>query len=175
MNKLLKVIQTKSIIVFIFFSFITLLLYFPTAKSGFVTDFTGWQKSYEQGSFKDIINCFGYNGLHQFLHLIFYSLFRFLGTDNPNWYVLFSLFHASIAYSIFKVFSIIFEDFKLKRANITALFAAVLFLVNPYQTEVLVWRVCVHYIIMAFCFVGSIWYLHQWLKVQSSKFKIQNI
>lgn len=154
---------------FLLFCILTLLLYYPTARAGFVTDFLQWQINYEKGSFADIINCFGYSGLHQFLHLVFYSLFRMLGRDSILWYVLFSIFHAGIAFTAFRVFQQIFSDFDYKEAGIVAFTGAFLFLINPYQTEVLVWRTCIHYIIMGFSFLWIIKLTHLWLIHQKTK------
>ncbi len=174
MFSFLYLIKKSNIASFIFFLLLILFLYYPSRYAGFVTDFTGWQKSYEAGSFIDIINCFGYNGLHQFLHLVFYSLFKILGRDTIGWYILFSVLHAGIASFMYYVFTQIFKDFNLANANAISFFAAILFLLSPYQTEVLVWRVCIHYIIMAYCFLLCLWNVHLWLQSNNLKYLLMS-
>ena len=71
--------------VFLIIWVITMLSYIPSIGAGFVFDFPGWQNAYEQGSFGDILNCFGYHGNHQFLHLIFYSFYEIFYIQGIPW------------------------------------------------------------------------------------------
>ena len=55
---------------------ISLLLYWKSSNYGLVTDYMGWLNKYRAGDWTDIIHCFNYPGLHQFFHLINYTIYK---------------------------------------------------------------------------------------------------
>ena len=135
------------------FLVVALITYFPTIGAGFVYDFAGWQKEYEAGSFADIINCFGYKGNHQVLHLFFYSFYKLFHIAGWPWYLLFTALHAVNAWLLF---TWIRRSLVSTRGNVTwiAGLTSLLFLIHPYSIEVVVWKVCLHYLLSMTAILG---------------------
>lgn len=133
--------------VLIGFTVVAFLIYFPTIGAGFVYDFLGWQKQYENGSFRDIIHSFGYNGNHQLLHLVFYSFYKVFHISGIPWYIFFTSLHVLNAWLIYFLLSNLNVDWNLKASHPLIIGVAGLFLINPYTIEPVVWKVCVHYLL----------------------------
>lgn len=126
---------------------ISLISYIPSIGSGFVFDFVGWQRAYNAGSFADIINCFGYHGNHQFLHLLFYTFYKIFHIQGVPWYLLFCTLHAVNGFMLYKLIIKLSAHWKYNFPELLAIIAAVLFLINPYNVETVVAKVCLHYLI----------------------------
>ncbi len=137
----------SSLYAFLLFWAVALLSFIPSIGSGFVYDFLGWQKEYAQGSFADIINCFGYNGNHQFLHLIFYSFYKLFHIQGFPWYLLFCTLHAVNGYLLYKLILHLARLWEFQIAPSLVLLGVIVFLLHPYSVEPVVWKVCVHYLI----------------------------
>src|SRR5688572_18768531 len=133
---------------------VSLLSFIPSIGSGFVFDFVGWQRAYNAGSFADIINCFGYHGNHQFLHLLFYTFYKIFHIQALPWYLLFSTLHAVNGFMLYKLIIKLSAHWKYNFPELLALIAAALFLINPYNVEVVVAKVCLHYLISAFALLA---------------------
>ncbi len=170
MNLLINILCNKPYWVFILYFLVTLVLYAPTAYAGFVTDFANWQEIYDKSTFSDLKNCFGYPGLHHLQHLVFYSFYKTFGRDSIAWYLFSALLHSGVAYLSFRVCSKIFTDFGLKNSEIICFLGAFIFLISPYHTDTIVWRVCFHYFTMGIIFLLSLWYTHLWLKTNRIKY-----
>lgn len=134
---------------FLLFFVLTLVMYHPAREAGFVTDWLGWQQEYDAGSWKDVLNCFGYKGMQQVTQAVMYGLYRMFGTDGVSWYIIFSLLHAVNAWLLSGLFRRMFVRLGITRATTISLVGALLFLLCPYQAEVLIWRACVHYLLSA--------------------------
>ena len=126
---------------------ISLVSFLPSIGAGFVYDYLGWQKEYEQGTFADIINCFGYKGNHQFLHFVFYSFYKIFNIAGLPWYLFFTSLHAVNGYLLYRFMLQLSDYWKVNIPQIIALGATFIFLLHPYSVEPVVWRVCVHYLI----------------------------
>lgn len=150
-------------IVFISFWMLSLVIYYRTMEAGFVGDFVGWQESYDKGSFKDILNCFGYKGLHQLLHLVFYSFYRLFRTNGLPWYLLFTFLHALNGTLMFRVAHFLVKQLSIKKPAQIAAASALAFLVNPFNVEPLVWKVCVHYLLSLTFLLIILWNVGQYL------------
>lgn len=133
--------------VFALFGALTLVLYYPARHSGFVTDWLGWQQEYDAGNWRDVLHCFGYKGMQQVTQAVMFGLYRLFGTDGTRWYLVFGLLHAFNGWLLFGLFRRILRHLSLADHTIIAAMGALLFLVSPYQTEVLIWRACVHYLL----------------------------
>lgn len=125
---------------------VSLLSYLPSIGAGFVFDFLGWQQAYEKGTFADIIHCFGYNGNHQLLHLVFYSLYELFFIDGLPWYLVFCTLHGINGYLLYRLMLRLAAQWQFTITPLFAFLGAVLFLLHPYNVEVVVWKVCVHYL-----------------------------
>ena len=136
---------------------LSLLLLYPSYQYGIVTDFLNWIHRYQSGNFGDIINCFNYPGLHQFFHLINYSFYLLAGTNHFTWYVLFAMLHGLNAYLVFKLSTKLLNHFKTPtRHELTALIIGILFLIYPYNLEAVIWKACLHYLIVTFLMLNGL-------------------
>ena len=127
------------------FLLITLLTYFPTIGSGFVFDFVGWQRLYNQGGFGDIINCFGYHGNQQIYHLFTYTLYKLFHLNGFAWYLVFCSFHAFNGWLLFQWIRQVTKDWKIEWLNVYSWLACLMFLLHPYAVEAVVFKACIQY------------------------------
>src|SRR5687768_3115035 len=132
---------------FLIFLGLSLIAFFPTIGSGFVYDFPGWQKEYAQGSFINILDCFGYNGNHQFLHFVFYTFYRIFHIQGFPWYIFFCILHAINGYLLYHLIITLCRQWLINIPSAVAFASAAIFLLHPYSVEAVVWKVCVHYLI----------------------------
>ncbi len=155
----------------IFFAALVLSIafYFPTYKAGLVTDWLSWYYWYQAGDFGDIIHCFGYRGLHQFFHLIHYPIFRLCDNSGFSWYLIYAFMHGVNAFLVFYTFRRLILFFKGDHSFWIALITAIIFLISPFQVEVLVWKVCFHYMMVLALFLLSINSLIPWITTRQSK------
>ncbi len=149
----------KSLWILVAFAAATLLLYYPTSNGGFAADFVGWKDRFDAGTWSDLPNCFGYNGLHQFFHLFFYSFYKAFEINGLWWYVVFSIAHAFNGWLLFLFLKKLLFHLNFSAQAAPALIAAVLFLLCPYQSEVLVWKVCFHYLLSTGLILGCLYFL----------------
>lgn len=156
--------------VFIAFFLFTSVFYFSTQGAGMVFDFNSWLAHYETGTYKDVLNSFGYPGLHQMEQFAFFSLFKLFGYNHFGWYLSFVLLHSFTAFVGFKFLNLLLAHFKVKHAYQIALFSASLFLISPMAADTVVNKVTVHYFLSAI-FIYSALYFE--LKYYVSRKKIE--
>ena len=121
-----------------------------------VHDFLGWLIKYAEGSWGDVWDGFGYFGLHPVFHIINYGTFRLFGYNQLAWYLVFAVLHGLSAYLLFYFLRKIFSAFTIERGIWIALFASLGFLLGPYQTEVVTWKACMHYLLTTIFFLSGI-------------------
>jgi hypothetical protein len=146
---------------------IATVFYLPTAQYGFVSDFLGWMVKYKEGSPADIPGSFGYRGLHPFFHLVNYSFFRFAGLSGFLWTLFFAMLHGVNGYLVFKVTFRMSELIKIKSATSIAIISSLIFLLNPYQVEVVTWKACLHYLMSMALFGYGFLLIIQWLDTKN--------
>ena len=139
---------------FLFIAF-AILWYYPARNYGFVSDFLGWFHKYQNGSYADVIHCFGYNGLHQFFHLLNFTVFKLFGTSSISWSILFAAFHGLNSFLVFILVKDLTDRWQLKLPHLEW-FAAVMFLIAPFQLEVVSWNACLHYLMSLFVLLSSL-------------------
>lgn len=132
--------------VFLMLLAVSLVSQIPSIGAGFMHDFVGWQARYDAGNFSDIIHCFGYHGHHQLLHFVFFSFYKIFHLNGFAWYLFFGALHAVNGYLIYEIVLFFLKKINSKIA-FTALAAGVLFILNPYTLEAVVWKACVHYLL----------------------------
>ena len=123
-------------------------LYFPAARAGFVTDFTGWLDQVKNHPFWEYINRSNFHvhclyQVTQFHTYIFYHLF---GINAWAWHILFITLHAINCGLLFRLCSSMMEDAGVKAAKATAFAGVLLFCVSPYLSEVVIWEPSYHYL-----------------------------
>ncbi len=136
------------------FLLITLITYFPTIGSGFVFDFVGWQRLYDQGSFTDIINCFGYKGNQQVYHLFFYTIYYFFHLKGLPWYFVFCALHAFNGWLLFVWMRQVTHDWGISIPFVFILLTILVFLIHPYCVEPVAYKACVQYLISLSAILG---------------------
>ncbi|MCC6460638.1 MAG: hypothetical protein IT260_09235 [Saprospiraceae bacterium] len=127
-----------------------LALYWPTRQAGFVMDWLGWQYAYNRDGWAGIPGSFGYPGLQPVLHLGNYLLYWLFGANSPVWYLVFAALHGANAWLLYRLALRLPLGIAPGEAQFIALSASALFLLSPYAAEVVVWRVCLHYLLALF-------------------------
>ena len=155
MSKFLKIDDKKSRLgnwgAFTFFLLLTLLFYYPTIGSGFTTDVTGGIERIENQPFINIFKSFGFPALNQISIFGFYAMYQIFGLAGLPWYLLFCFLHALNGYLFWQFFRKTLSDFNYQNAGQITFFSTLFFLICPYQSEVLVWRACLNYLLVT-CF-----------------------
>jgi len=124
----------------------TLILFSPVYGAGFVTDFLGWIDCYQGTSLLEAHTCFGVKGLYYIPFILLYTFSALFGFTALPWYLAFAGFHALNGYLLMRMLCTLG---KLYDVRITSLFlyaSALLFLVSPYQVEVVAWKACFNYL-----------------------------
>ena len=127
---------------------LSLGLYYKSSNYGLVTDYMGWLNKYRAGSWSDIIHCFNYPGLHQFFHLVNYSIYKITLGNTFGLYVIFAVTHGLVGYGVYRSLRKFSEWLQWQEGSLVAFFAAVLFLVSPFQIEAVTWKACYHYLMV---------------------------
>ena len=129
------------------FVVVALAVYWPTRQAGFVMDWFGWQYAYNRDGWAGVPVSFGYPGLHPVLHLGNYTLYWLFGANSPAWYAVFALLHGTNAWLLYRLALRLPLRLPAAQAQLVAWGAGALFLLSPYAAEVVVWRVCLHYLL----------------------------
>lgn len=123
---------------------VSLAIFWPSRNAGFVVDWLGWQMRYEAGSWLDVPKSFGYQALQPVLQFCNYLMFRVFQTEGLPWYLLFATLHGANGWLLYRLVRRLLNN---DTAQSPALAAGFLFLLSPYTAEVVVWRVCLHYLL----------------------------
>ncbi len=123
-------------------------VYFPAARAGFVTDFTGWLEQVRSQGFWDFINRthFQAKSLYQLTQFNTYVLYKLLGTSAWLWHLLFITLHTVNAYLLFVFSKDLLEDAGEKQGRMIASIGALLFCLSPYISEVIIWEPAFHFL-----------------------------
>ena len=143
-------------------------MYYPTRNSGIVTDFLSWLYKYQNGSYIDVLNCFGYTGHHQFFHFINFSLYKLIGINHFGWYFVFALFHGVNGYLVFLFSRKWFKRWQVD-FSLAHFYVAIIFLISPYHVETLTWKACFHYIMSVGMTMSAFLFLIRYLETSSKR------
>jgi hypothetical protein len=138
------------------------LVYFRTWNAGFVTDFTGLQWRLEGAAWFEFLHCFGFPALQQLLHLILYIFYNIFNANGLPWYLLFTSLHIVNAVLLKQLVGKLAGRLQLPSPEWAAWAAALLFALSPYQTEVLVWRVCLNFLLSGLFVLASLHFALRW-------------
>ncbi|HRK80337.1 MAG TPA: hypothetical protein PLZ12_02785 [Saprospiraceae bacterium] len=138
------------------------IAYFSTWNAGFVTDFTGLQWRLEGAAWHEFLHCFGFPALQQFLHLILYVFYNAFKANGLPWYLLFTTLHIANTVLLKQLIGSVAGRLNLSSPEWAAWAAALLFALSPYQTEVLVWRVCLNFLLSGFFVLTSLLFALRW-------------
>ncbi|MGN6566369.1 MAG: hypothetical protein ACTHJ0_00375 [Flavipsychrobacter sp.] len=148
--------------IFILLWLLLFILYIPTAKAGFVADFTGWLSQLKYLSFTQYLNRHGsqITSLYQFTQFTTYIFYKLFGLNPWCWFLLHISLQAINSYLLFIVCNNVLTDASVKNSKLIALSAVVLFCICPHLTETIVWKPSYHYL-QGFLFILLILY---WLQ-----------
>lgn len=154
---------------------ITGLLYLPAYKYGFTLDFLDTLELYQRQSFTDFINREGIDNksLYQVTQVLLYSLISLFGHRPIPWFFLFTFLHALVAWSAFNFFNRFFLKLDYEPAFRASLVGALLFLINPVQSEVLIWKAAFHYYIGVLMIFAILSWSFSYLETLSNKYLVK--
>ncbi|MFI5196116.1 MAG: hypothetical protein ACHQD8_03435 [Chitinophagales bacterium] len=135
-------------LLFCFLWVLMFTLYFPAAKAGFVTDFTGWLDQVKNHSFSEYINRtnFKTRSLYQFTQLATYLCYKLFGINAWLWHLLFITLHTINATLIYQFTRRLLDDTGVDNSATISFTGVLLFCVSPYISEVIVWEPAFHYL-----------------------------
>lgn len=152
---------------------ITQLFYFPTRNAGFVTDFTGLLSRFEGQTAAGIWDCFGFPALQQVLNAILYTWHTAFGIQPLPWYLLQSSLHALNALLLFQLGKVLGKHLQLPDANLIGWMAAFLFLLSPYASEPVTWRVAQNFLLSTAVILGTARLALDWMDTPNRRQWIQ--
>jgi len=135
-------------VLFWFFWLLLFVLYYPAAKAGFVTDFTGWLDQVKNHPFWEYINRTNFHAksLYQFTQFNTYIFYKLFGINAWLWHLLFIMLHAINTYLLFGLISSLLEDAEVANGRAISFSGALLFCISPYMSEVIVWEPSFHFL-----------------------------
>ncbi len=138
----------KNSIIFALLWVLTMIIYFPAAKAGWVIDAVGGIYNLKHLSFWDFINSTqsATQSLYQLYALDLFVFYKLWGVNVWMWSLLFISLHAINAFLLFIFCRNIFFDSGIKNGVIISLCGAIVFTVCPHISEVLIWKACFHYL-----------------------------
>lgn len=126
------------------------------------SDFYNWVYTYQNEHVSALFTCYGYPGLHQLYHIPFFVAYKLFGLNSTLWIAFFVFLHSINAYLV-HYWAKLWLD-KLKKSNYWSVFAALLFLISPFQTEAVAWGATIHYLLITLFFLLSLIALFNFLK-----------
>jgi hypothetical protein len=156
-----------STIYLLFFTALAWAIYWKTRSAGFVTDWFGWEYKYKAGNFLDVFQSFGYKGMHPVLHFFNYSMYSVFGKSEMAWYLVFATIHALNAWLAGSLYLRLARG--ASQNSLAGLGVGLLVLLSPYAAEVVVWRVCLHYLLVLAFSLLSIHALIDYLEEKRTK------
>ena len=158
----------RGLFLFVFFFLLVLLIYYPALQAGFVTDFYGWQDKFNHGTYADALKTFGWHANQQFGSLCSFVIYKLFDLNGWGWYLLFSFMHALNGWLLFQLSRKLLEKQAVKNASLISAIAGLLFLLSPYAAEVLVWKVCFHYLLSGFFLLAILSWLIRYLETSKT-------
>lgn len=131
------------------------LFYFPTRHAGFVTDFTGLLQRFEGSTAAGILNSFGFPALQPVLNAILYTWHTWFGIQPLPWYLLQTSLHALNALLLLRLGQTLGRYLQLPRARSIGWAAAFFFLLSPYASEPVTWRVAQNFLLATAIVLGT--------------------
>ncbi|PHN04179.1 hypothetical protein [Flavilitoribacter nigricans] len=140
------------------------LLYLPTRLAGFVTDFTGLAERIETHGAAGIPGSFGFPALQPVSSVFYYFFYHSYSLEGWGWHLSMTLLHTINAALLFFLVRRLLGSGTERSAQLPAAAGALLFLFSPYATEVIVWRVGFHYLLVTTLLLGMLWHISRWLE-----------
>ena len=173
-NYPLSIFKNTHFRLYTFFFILTLLFYWDTRDAGFVTDFLGWQYTFDNYSFAQVIHASdrGIKSFYHLTHLQMYAMSSLFGTWGLPWFLLFTALFALNGLLIFTFSKKLLDIFGIKNSFEVVFIGVLCFLLSPYQAEVMVWRASFHYLTAFAMMLGSLHFLLLYLQNPNRKYVI---
>jgi hypothetical protein len=142
----------------LFYISFTLFLYFPTRNAGMIFDFNGWILTYKNGTYADVLNSFGYMGLHQVEQFFFFTFYKLFHLKPSLWYISFAILHSVTAFMAFHFILLWLKTFGIPHFKQIAILSASMFLMSSLAADVVVNKVTVHYFTASFFMYFALYY-----------------
>ena len=157
---------------FIFFWILAGLIYLPSYRAGFFFDFHSMLEYYHQQSFPDFINRkgIGHESLYQVTQLILFCLLSVFKTNPVPWFVLFTGLHAVNGFLVCRLFTRYFKLLNISAAQSIAFTGALIFIISPLQSEVVIWKAALHYLTGLMMILLILQWCLSYLETQNRKF-----
>ncbi len=120
--------------------FIAFAVFLPGAKAGIVGDIPYLIDAAEKQSFWDFINIEEGTALYHTAALNFYVLIKLFGTNYWLWHLLYVTIHAINGLLLFVFMRNLLQHSTIKNAQLMSLTTAVLFVICPHASEVVIWE-----------------------------------
>ncbi|MEO7175943.1 MAG: hypothetical protein ABIV51_08695, partial [Saprospiraceae bacterium] len=144
-------------------------LFHPARLAGFVTDIAHFPDRFEGKDWRSIFVSFGYPGVQPLTMLFNYNMWTTFHNSPIPWYVLFTSVHAINAWLLFIWLSAYLSALKSPNAYLIGLITGLLFLVNPFSAEPVVWKCTFQYLLCTTFFFLSLIALTKYLVAPSRK------
>lgn len=138
------------------------VVYAPNWNAGFVSDFTGLLHRFDGRGAADILNCFGFPALQQVLNAFLYGFYSLFGTSPLPWHLMHTSLHALNALLLLGFGRALLRRMDVSGAKWASLAAALLFLLSPYASEPVTWRVCANFLLSTACLLSIAWLTLRW-------------
>lgn len=148
---------------------VTGLLYAATHDAGFVTDYTGLAARIETHGAAGILSSFGFPALQPLLSGIYYWLYTFGSTIGWSWWAVALTVHLLNGYLLYRLLRQMLSDTDRTTTAWIAGGGTLLFLWSPYTSEVLVWRVCLNYLLVSTGILATLSFTLAWLQRPSRR------
>jgi hypothetical protein len=143
---------------------LTHLFYLPAWDAGFVNDFSGMVWRMEGKPASAMLNSFGFPALQPVLSAFQYLFYRVFGLVPWPWYLVFTSMHALNGWLVYRLGASLLDTYGSRSPRLAALVGATFFLLLPYQSEAVVWKVCFNYLLSSFLLLSVLWLVQAWLK-----------
>lgn len=147
----------KTIYIFLFFFINVFVLYYYAQNAKFVNDTFYYLYEIETTGWKGILNSYKMIFLWYVPSIGYYLIYSFSKLNWLGWHIVFSGVHSFNALMLFIILRQIFSQ----KSFWISFFSAYLFLISPFQTEVVAWGATFHYLlILTFLLLGFISLIH---------------
>lgn len=145
-------------------------LILPAVNSGLVTDFTGFVEGMMLRPEASIFKKYGYHSLHGLTSVAMYLPYKIWGLCRMCWGLYFLFLHLAAGIALFEAFNLFLIKLGISESRLASLLAALIFLIQPYQLEAVVWEACLSYLLTSLLMAGSFYFLLKAERINSKTF-----
>ena len=160
----------EKILVFIGFIVALLFAYRNCFSIDIPTDSYTLMMTFREFGWRGALENFYDVGMAPFADTVIFILYKLIGTNSTGWIITSLLLHTVNAFLVFFTAKSFFRITGIEKIFVPSLTAGVLFLLSPYQTEVLLWAPRMfNYHIATMLFIASFYFLIQAMNDTSFK------